>query len=503
MTIPKVRQHPEHLEWVGKSIPRVEDPKFLRGRGNYIDDYEVPNMLEVAVARSTVAHAKILSIDTSAAEAVPGVVAIVTSENVKDHVNPMPDFGPAPDKHTWHCLAVDKVRYMGEGVAVVAATSRAVAEDAAELIEVEYEPLEPLTGTLAALADDAPLIHEALGSNVPFHRKFAFGDVDGDFAAADVIVRDTLHWGRSGGQPLETVGAVADYDAATGMLTIHVNSMSFTHFLFLLANTLRVPSNKLDLHPHPSGGSFGAKFFEVKTATIAGMMARITGRPVKFMQDRLDNIANGDHHGSDRYYEAELAAKSDGTMLSARFKVVDNYGAYIQFGVGQHGNSLAQAVGPYRMSSIGYDLTAVLTNKCQQGAYRGFGSEVGNWILERMVDLMATELDMDPVDIRRMNFIQPDQFPYFIPTGNVYDSGDYEAVLNKTMELSDYRGWRKRQAEMRAEGRHIGIGVCTCQERSVFSATEFWFWFDEPVAAPVTSAPESVTLKVDAMGAVT
>ena len=503
MTVPEVRQHPERLEWVGKSIPRVEDPKFLRGRGNYIDDYEVPNMLEVAVARSTMAHAKILSIDTSAAEAVPGVVAVVTSENVTDHVNPMPDFGPSPDKHTWYCLAVDKVRYMGEGVAVVAATSRAVAEDAAELIEVTYEPLEPLTDMLEALEEDAPLIHEALGSNVPFHRKFTFGDVDGDFAAADVIVRDTLHWGRSGGQPLETVGAVADYDAATGMMTIHVNSMSFTHFLFLLANTLRVPSNKLDLQPHPSGGSFGAKFFEVKTATIAAMMARITGRPVKFMQDRLDNIANGDHHGSDRYYEVELAAKADGTLLSTRYKVVDNYGAYIQFGVGQHGNSLAQAVGPYRMSSIGYDLTAVLTNKCQQGAYRGFGSEVGNWILERMVDLMARELDMDPVDIRRMNFIQPDQFPYFIPTGNVYDSGDYEAVLNKTMELSDYKGWRKRQAEMRAEGRHVGIGVCTCQERSVFSATEFWFWFDEPVAAPVTSAPESVTLKVDAMGAVT
>ena len=163
MTVPKVRQHPEHLEWVGKSIPRVEDPKFLRGRGNYIDDYEVPNMLEVAVARSTMAHARIVSIDTSAAEAVPGVVAIVTSENVTDHVNPNPDFGPEPDKHTWHCLAVDKVRYMGEGVAVVAATSRAVAEDAADLIEVEYEPLEPVIDMLAALEEDSPLVPRGAG----------------------------------------------------------------------------------------------------------------------------------------------------------------------------------------------------------------------------------------------------------------------------------------------------------------------------------------------------
>lgn len=499
--MPTVREHPETLNWVGKSIRRIEDPKFLRGRGNYIDDYETSNMLEVAIVRSTEAHARILSIDTSAAEALPGVAAVVTGAQAAEVTDPMPDFGPSPDKHVWRCLAVDKVRYVGEGVAAVAAESRAVAEDAAELVHVEYEPLTPVVDAQKAMAEGAPLLHDELGSNIPFHRSFIFGDVEDDFAEADVVVSDVLYWGRSGGQPLETVGAVADYDLGTGMMTIHVNSLTLTSFLFTLAATLKVPSNKLDMHPHPAGGSFGAKFWEVKTAAIAGMMSKVTGRPVKFMQDRQDNIANGDHHGSDRRYEISLAALRDGTMLSMKVKVVDNYGAYIQFGVGHHGNSLAQAIGPYRMKSLAYDVTAVLTNKCQQGAYRGFGSEVGNWTLERMVDLLAAELKMDPVELRRKNFIQPDEFPYFIPTGNCYDSGNYEGVLEKVLELSDYHGWRRRQAEMRAEGRHVGIGICTCQERSVFSATEFWFWFDQPVG--VTSCPESVTLDIDATGAVT
>ena len=502
MTVPDVREHTTEKNWIGKSIPRLEDRRFLLGKGNYIDDMVLPNMLEVAIVRSIYPHARIVSIDTSAAEALPGVAAVVTGARAAELTDPLPDFGPDPENHTWRCLAVDKVRYTGEGVVAIAAETRAIAEDAAELVEIEYEPLDAIVDPMVAKEEGSPLVHESLGSNVAFHREFTFGDVDDDFAAADRVISDTLHWGRSGGQPLETVGAVADYDMASGMMTIHANSLSFTSYLFMLAGTLRVPSNKLDMHPVSAGGSFGSKLWEVKTPTIAGMMSRLTGRPVKFMQDRMDNIANGDHHGSDRRYEVQLAVMNDGTMRSIKITTVEDYGAYIQFGVGHHGNALAQVTGPYKINSVYYDVTAVLTNKCQQGAYRGFGSEVGNWALERMVDLAAAELEMDPAEIRRMNLLDADQFPYFIPTGNVYDSGNYGGVLDKALELSDYAGWRQRQAEARAEGRHIGIGICTCQERSVFSATEFWFWFDEP-AAPVSSMPESVTLDVDALGNVT
>ena len=493
----------EERKWVGKSIQRVEDPKFLLGRGGYIDDFGLEGMLHAALVRSPHAHARIKNIDVEEARRLPGVIAVVTGTEAAELCDPMPDFGPDPASHEWRCLAVDKVRNVGEGVVAVVAESRDTAEDACDLVDVEYEPLAPVVDPEAAVEEDAELVHEMVGSNVAFERNLIFGDVDRDFAEADVVVEDRLRWRRSGGQPLETVGAVASYDPGTGMLTIHENSLSFTSYLFMLAGTLKVPSNKLDIHPHPAGGSFGSKLWAVKAAAIAGMLSKATGKPVKYIEDRVDNMTNCDHHGSDRVYYAELAATNDGTLKSLRVRVIDDYGAYMQFGVGHHGNALAQVVGPYRIGSVQYHVQAVLTNKCQQGAYRGFGSEVHNWLLERMVDLVAKELEMDPVEIRRKNFIQPDQFPYFIPDGNVYDSGDYEGVLDKALELADYDYWREEQKRLREEeGRHIGIGICTAQERSVFSATEFWFWFDEP-AAPVTSTPESVTLQVDAAGNVT
>jgi CO/xanthine dehydrogenase Mo-binding subunit len=497
---PPVRTHKEGRTWVGKSIRRVEDPKFLRGRGGYIGDMTLPGMLYAAVLRSPHAHAAIAAIDTAEALAAPGVHAVITGAQAAEHCDPLPDFGPDPASHTWRCLAVGKVRYVGEGVAVVVAESRYLAEDALALIEVEYEPLPVLVDPERALDEGAPLVHDALGSNCAYERSFDFGDVERDFAEADVVVTDRLRWHRSGGQPLETVGAVADFDLATGELVVHTNSLSFTSYLFMVAGTLKIPTNKLDIRPVPAGGSFGSKLFATKPAVIAGMCSRVVGRPVQYLEDRVDNMSNCDHHGSDRVYDVRLAVMRDGTLRGIDIDVVEDYGAYIQFGVGHHGNALAQVVGPYTIGSVRYRVRAALTNKNQQGAYRGFGSEVNNWMLEQMVDKAARELAIDPVELRRRNFIR--EFPYFIPTGNVYDSGDYDAVLDKALALGDYGHWREVQAKARAEGRYIGIGLITAQERSVFSATEFWFWFDEP-GAPVTSMPESVTLKVDATGGIT
>jgi carbon-monoxide dehydrogenase large subunit len=499
---PPTRDLSGERKWVGKSIRRVEDPRFLRGRGGYIDDMRVPGMLHAAVVRSPLAHARIVSIDVEAARRLSGVVAVVTGAEAAEITDPLPDFGPAADKHVWRLLAVDKVRYVGEGVVAIVAESRYLAEDAAELVEVEYEPLEAVVDPEAAIAPGAPVLHDLLGTNLAYERTFTFGEVERDFAQADLVVRDRLRWHRSGGQPLETVGAIADFDAGTGMLTIHANSLSFTSYLFMLAGTLKIAPNRLDIHPHSAGGSFGSKLFATKVSAIAGMLSKLTGQPVKFIEDRVDNLSNCDHHGSDRVYEVELALMRDGTMKSLRVKTIDDYGAYIQFGLGHHGNALAQVTGPYQIGSVQYAVQAVLTNKCQQGAYRRFGSEVNNWMLERMVDLAARELDIDAADIRRANFIRKEQFPYYIPTGNVYDSGDYEGVLDKALELADYGHWREEQRRAREQGRYIGIGLVTCQERSVFSATEFWFWFDEP-GAPVTSMPESITLRVGATGDIT
>ena len=497
---PPARTHKEVRKWIGKSIRRVEDPKFLRGRGGYIGDMTLPGMLHAAMLSSPYAHARITGIDTAEALAAPGVHAVITGAQAAELTGPLPDFGPNPAAHTWRCLAVEKVRYVGEGVAVVVADSRYLAEDALALINVDYEPLPPVTDMERALEEGAPLVHEDLGSNCAYERTFQFGEVERDFADADVVISDRLRWRRSGGQPLETVGAVADFDLATGQLTVHTNSLSFTSYLFMVAGTLKIPANKLDIRPMPAGGSFGSKLFATKPAVIAGMCSRAAGRPVMYLEDRVDNISNCDHHGSDRVYDVQLALMRDGTMRGIKIDTVDDYGAYIQFGVGHHGNALAQVVGPYRIASVEYRVRAALTNKNQQGAYRGFGSEVNNWMLEQMVDKAARQLGIDPVEIRRRNFIR--EFPYFIPTGNVYDSGDYDGVLDKALKLADYDYWRAEQAKAREEGRYIGIGLITAQERSVFSATEFWFWFDKP-GAPVTSMPESVTLKVDATGGIT
>jgi CO/xanthine dehydrogenase Mo-binding subunit len=268
---------------------------------------------------------------------------------------------------------------------------------------------------------------------------------------------------------------------------------------WLIAVSLGVPVHKLNIVPTLAGGSFGSKLFIHKVPVIAAVLARACGRPVKYLEDRIDNMTACDHHGSDRIYECELALDADRRMTSLKCDVIDDYGAYFQFGIGHHGNALSQITGPYQIGSVKVDITAVFTNKCQQGAYRGFGSEVSNYVIERMVDAACSELDLDPVAFRKANFIQPEQFPYFIPTGNLYDSGNYPAVMAKALDLLDYEGWRQKQREALAEGRYIGIGLATCQERSVFSATEFWSLNDEAGFA-LTSSPEGVGIKIDPTG---
>jgi CO/xanthine dehydrogenase Mo-binding subunit len=501
--IPKSRQREsprDAYRWIGRSMKRVEDPRLLTGHGNYVDDIHLPAMAHAAVLRSPHAHARINAIDTSRAKALPGIILVMTGAEAADKAGPLPCFANPPVKQM--CIAVDRVRHVGEPVAAVVAESRYIAEDALELIEVTYEPLPVMADPeeAARTTGDGVLHPERGDTNIAFRRSFDFGPVDEDFAEADHIIHRKLRWARSGAQPMETVGAVAEYNPGTGKFTIHANSSMYNYVGWLVAASLGVPSHRLNIVPTVAGGSFGSKIFTHKVMVIAALLARACGHPVKYIEDRIDNITACDNHGCDRIYDVELAIK-DGLMTGIKCRVIDDYGAYFQFGVGHHGNALSQITGPYRLRSARLDLTAVLTNKCQQGAYRGFGSDVANFVLERMVDAAVAELNDDPLQFRRRNFIQPDQFPYLIPTGNMYDSGNYPAVLDKALSLLDYTEWRKRQEEARQNGRYIGIGVATCQERSVFSATEFWMLNEEPGFA-LTSSPESVSLKMDPTGKV-
>jgi len=500
--IPESRQTEkprDSYKWIGKSMKRVEDPRLLVGRGNFADDVNLPDMAHSAILRSPHAHARILRIDKSKAEALPGVLCVMTGEEAAEVTGPLPSWANPPVHQ--YCIAQEKVRHVGEAVAAVAAENRYIAEDACDLIEVEYEPLPAVVDLEEALSSTGDaVLHPYRGdTNVALARTFTFGPVEEDFAKADRVIERRFRWPRSGGTPMETHGAVASFDPGTGKFTIHANTSMYNYCGWMIADSLGVPAHKLNIIPTLAGGSFGAKLFSHKPCVLAATLARATGRPVKFMEDRIDNTTGCDAHGSDRVYYAKLAIKDDGTLLSLRTHIIDDYGAYFQFGVGQHGNALSQCVGPYQINSVEVELEAVLTNKCQQGAYRGFGSEVANFVIERLVDGAAAELGMDVVDIRRKNFITPDQFPYLIPTGNMYDSGNYAAVLDETLKLSEYDSWRAKQAEMRKQGRYIGIGVATCQERSVFSTTEFWMWNLEP-GGEWTSSPDAVSLKIDPTG---
>ncbi|MEO1159378.1 MAG: molybdopterin cofactor-binding domain-containing protein, partial [Pseudomonadota bacterium] len=245
----------------------------------------------------------------------------------------------------------------------------------------------------------------------------------------------------------------------------------------------------------------GSKVFTHKIIILTGGLSRLAGVPVKYIEDRLEHFTNSDSHGSDRLYDAELAVTKEGTFKSLRFTVLDDYGAYLQFGVGTHGNAMAQVTGPYQIGSFGMRVIAVLTNKTQQGPYRGFGSEVTNWVMERMVDAAAEELDRDPLDLREQNMIQPDQFPYMIPTGNIYDSGNFQAVLAQAKEMFCLDDWREKASRLRAEGRCVGIGVATCMERSVYGPTEWWSLNNrETPGFTLTSTPEGITARFDPSG---
>jgi len=486
--------------WIGKDIKRREDPSLLMGTVTYVNDFKVSGMLHAAVLRSPYAHARIVHIDTGAARALPGVYAVLTGREAAEIIGPVPAFCAEPVVEP--AIAVDKARYAGEAVVAVAAESRHIAEDALDLIEIAWEPLPVVADPTVAMQPGAPLVHENLGTNVVFDHVFTFGDVDGDFAQADRIIKRRLRWPRATASPMEPNGAVCAYDPAKGTMEIWSNTNMINSASWVMSGMLKIPPHKLNFYPMYTGGSFGSKHFLGKVIGIAGALSKVTGRPVKFMEDRIDNLTANDSQGPDRIYDAQLAIKNDGTLLSLRLHTIDDYGAYFIFAITGNTNMMSQITGPYTIRSVETGIKAVLTNKNQQTVFRGAGSDVGNWVLERLVDAAAAELGIDRVELRRRNFIQPDQFPYKMPTGNIYDSGNYPAVLKMALEHFDLDFWRQEQARARQEGRYIGIGLATAQQRSTYSSTEFWFHNPAP-ASGLNSTPESVRIGVGPTGGVT
>ncbi len=426
-----------------------------------------------------------------------GVRAVVTGEEIASATEPMMSGLDLPKVLRWP-LAVGQARYAGEWVAAIVAETRAEAEDAAELVDIAYEALQPAVDPEAAILPGAPLVHPAHGSNLLYRRKFVWGPVEENFAAAKHRISYRARWNRSATVPIETFGIVARWDSAARMVEIWA-SVQMPKYADQIARVLRLPGNAVRVHYDIDvGGSYGGKR-GLKHAVLASYLARRLGVPVRLIEDRLENLRGGDAHGPDRIFDVSLAFDDDGTVRAMRMRALDDVGAYAGRAPFQLGKPIGAIVGPYRIGCVEYEPISVTTNKTPEEAVRGFGQAPTNFALETGMDLIARQLGMDRIELRRRNMIRHDEFPYTIPSGSTYDSGDYHAVLEKALAAADYPALVKKRDEARAGGKLAGIGVSCCLEPSGGNSSF------EPLLNPkneTTTWMEGCLVRIDAGGAI-
>ncbi len=484
---------------VGARIKRREDPRLIQGLAHYVDDIKLPNLLHVAILRSPYAHARINGINTDAAQNLSGVKSVVTGDDVKDVIGGIPCAATDPEgfpgiKVPHHpVLATGKVRFVGEPIAAVAATDAYIAQDALDLIEVDYEPLDAINSADAAFADGAPVIHEDWDDNMAFTWSIAGGDVDAAFAEADQVVSQRIDHQRLVPNPMETRGVVAQYLPGKDQLNLW-SSTQIPHLLRTqISVMLSMAENHVRVIAPEVGGGFGCKLNVYAEEALLGHMAKYLGQPVKWIEGRRENFLHT-IHGRDQTGDVELAVKNDGTILGLKYTVSADVGAYYQL--------LTPAIptltglmlcGSYTFKNVEMNLKAAFTNKMATDAYRGAGRPEATYLIERMIDVVAHDLDLDPLEVRRKNFIGKDAFPYETGTAVAYDSGDYTAALDKALKIADYEALREQQAELREEGRYLGIGFSTYVEICGMG----------PSAAMPAGGWESSTVRVDPTGKVT
>jgi CO/xanthine dehydrogenase Mo-binding subunit len=453
------RNGPE-FRFIGQPMPVVEDRRFVRGRGRYINDLELTGMLHLGVTSAPVAHARLISVDVSDALKVPGVVTVLTGEDIVKHMEPLPqEFYQVP-VIKWYPLVVDKVRSAGEWVAAVVATSRAVAEDAAELVQFEYEELDPVVDPEAALLPGSPVLHEAHGSNLALHNSWTHGDVDGEFERAEHVSEYKFRWHRHSGVPIETFGAVASLQP-NGILDVWASHQN-PGIQQEMMDVLGLPSVRVNMDIDV-GGSYGSKRGK-KQMYLTAIASLVTQRPVKFIEDRIENMQAGDGHGPDRRYRVRVAAQRDGTVKALDIYAVEDIGSYP--GRASINKPTTALTGPYRVNSVRYGGDLVMTCKTNQVPFRGAGQSPHNFALERVMDQLALELDIDPVEIRLRNYLRPEEFPWKTPSGSVYDSGDYQGAMELVVRQAGLDGLRAERDRGRREGRLVGIGIAGCVEPS-------------------------------------
>jgi CO/xanthine dehydrogenase Mo-binding subunit len=481
---------------VGKDSPRMEDPLALTGRVEYGNDIRTAGMLHAAILRSPHPHALIKSIDVARAEKLPGVAAVLTGKEVKSWSRPV--FG-VPEGWTGYALAVEKTHWVGEPVAVVAASDRYIAEDALELIEVEYEPLEPLVDARSADSGAAPRVLEGKETNVAYDRHFVFGDVEGAFASADLIVGETFRWHRSSGNPIEACVCIADWNPVNGMLTLRGGHRSPHLILPAVVGSLDIPSQHVRIMQSPLGGSFGVKTFARYVVLISLMAKKLGGRTVKWTEDRIEHLIGNSSHAWDRHYDCEFALKRDGTITGMRMRLLDDLGAFSEWlAIGMLLKPLLCLASCYHIANVDYSCKGVLTNKTPQGPLRAFGLPPHFWAIEQVIEVAARKLGIDANEIRRRNFIKKDQFPYTSPSGNIYDSGNYEGSLDLLLAKAGYDQLRREQQQGRAAGKLLGIGIASSIEPGLTGPP--MLALASPRIFTRTSSPEGILVRIDSFG---
>jgi carbon-monoxide dehydrogenase large subunit len=454
--------------WVGRPVRRLEDPAILRGDAAFVDNLVLPGMAHMVAVRSPLAHARLVGVDAAAARRAPGVLAVLTGDDLAGQVGRMPvvpiegaEVGDAPIPP----LAAGRVRFAGEPVAVVAAETRAAASDAAELVEVDYDPLPVLVDPHQALDSDLRL-HDHLDGNVLLRWRRRHGDVDGAFGAAARVVGGRFRMPRLVACPIEPRGAVAAHDPATDLLTLWLSAQDPHRPLRHLAALLRRPPERCRVVVRDVGGAFGSKGALAPEAAVAALLAMRLGRPVKWVEARSESFL-ASYQGRGQEAQAELAVDAAGRFLALRARVLADLGAYLYpITPAPPVTASMLLTGAYDVPAVDVELLGVATNKVPTGPYRGAGRPEGAYVAERLADLAAAEFGLAPVELRHRNLIPPERFPHTTALGFTYDSGNYRRALDRACELLGYRQRRAEQRAARRAGRLVGVGVCVFVERA-------------------------------------
>ena len=453
---------------VGQRVKRLEDLHLITGQGTFIDDLKLPKLLYMQIVRSTEAHARMLAIDTSRAAAAAGVRLVLTGPEINREIRPLPVRWDTPGLRCreYPCMADDRVRYVGQPIALVVAEDPYQAEDAASQVEVAYESLQPVVDVEEAFAPGAPLLYEEWGSNEtcePVH--MGQGDVAAAFAEADLVIKARLYSHRYSGFPLEPRGCIAVPHPVEQLLTLYSSTQALNQVRTAIAGCLGVGENSIRVKAWDVGGGFGVKDQVYPEEVMASYVARKLKEPIKWVEGRSESFLASTHAREQVHY-GELAVTRDGIVLAIKDTILYDAGAHHESrGALPSMLTASMLPGPYTIRAAEITVHSIVTNKVPSGAYRGFGMTQATFVMERLLDMAAAELGLDPADIRRKNLIPPDRVSTFVTaTGTQYDSGDYPQAFERVLHTLEYEQERKRQVELRAQGRYLGIGLASFVE---------------------------------------